>query len=254
MAALRAAIGAAAATLCLAPQRVRSARRATSAAAHKGRRRLTHASSADDDGGSGSAGPRMKVAVTGAGGRTGGLVVKLLSERQDAFAPPRGLVRSSKSADKVKALVGDAAGAVEVVQGDISDPAALAKLVDGPVDALVILTSAVPKPKILSLVQALVSKVLPWMENRRPEFYFPDDGTPEKVDWLWQKTQIDAAVAAGEDLVSWGMGEERRKKKKKKSKNKSKKKSTSRKLVTSLVPFMAPAPGTRSCVYQHVCL
>lgn len=70
-------------------------------------------------------------------------------------------------------------------------------LVVGPVDALVILTSAVPKPKLWSMVQALVSKVLPWMENRRPEFYFPDDGTPEKVDWLWQKTQIDAATAAG---------------------------------------------------------
>ena len=35
------------------------------------------------------------------------------------------------------------------------------------------------------------------MENKRPEFYFPDDGTPEKVDWLGQKTQIDAALAAG---------------------------------------------------------
>jgi uncharacterized protein YbjT (DUF2867 family) len=70
----------------------------------------------------------MKVAVTGAGGRTGGLVMKLLSESPDAFAPPRGLVRSSKSADKVKSLVGDDA---DVVEGDISDPAALAKLVEG---------------------------------------------------------------------------------------------------------------------------
>ena len=60
-------------------------------------------------------------------------------------------MRSSKSADKVKSLVGDAA-AVEIVEGDISDPAALAKLVEGPVDALIILTSAVPKPKILSMV------------------------------------------------------------------------------------------------------
>ena len=64
-------------------------------------------------------------------------------------------------------------------------------------DALVILTSAVPKPKVLSLVKALISKILPWMENKRPEFYFPEEGTPEKVDWLGQKAQIDAALAAG---------------------------------------------------------
>ena len=133
--------------------------------------------------------------MSGAGGRTGGLVMQLLAERASDFATPRGLVRSSKSADKVKGLVADP-NRVELVEGDIADPRALEQLCVG-MDALVILTSAVPKPKIFSMVQALVSKVLPWMENRRPEFYFPDDGTPAKVDWLWQKTQIDAAVAAG---------------------------------------------------------
>ena len=45
-------------------------------------------------------------------------------------------------------------------------------------DALVVLTSAVPKPKIPSLLVALVSKIVPWMEARRPEFYFPEDGSP----------------------------------------------------------------------------
>eukprot|EP00740_Mantoniella_antarctica_P011685 CAMPEP_0181367378 /NCGR_PEP_ID=MMETSP1106-20121128/11352_1 /TAXON_ID=81844 /ORGANISM="Mantoniella antarctica, Strain SL-175" /LENGTH=355 /DNA_ID=CAMNT_0023483083 /DNA_START=38 /DNA_END=1105 /DNA_ORIENTATION=+ len=140
---------------------------------------------------------KMQVAVTGAGGRTGSLVMKLLSEQRGAFAAPRGLVRSSKSADKVRGVVADAgADACVLVEGNISDPAVLTTLCEG-CDALVILTSAVPKPRIFSMVKALVSKVLPWMENKRPEFYFPDDGTPEQVDWLWQKTQIDAALAAG---------------------------------------------------------
>jgi len=132
----------------------------------------------------------MKVAVTGAGGRTGSLVVKLLSEREGYS--PRGLVRSAKSAEKIKGLT----DADAVVIGNISDPAALKQLCEG-CDALVILTSAVPKPRILSMVKAIVTKVLPWMENKRPEFYFPDDGLPSDVDWLWQKAQIDAAAAAG---------------------------------------------------------
>ena len=108
----------------------------------------------------------MKVAVTGAGGRTGSLVMKLLSERSSDFAPPRGLVRTSKSAVKVRGVV-DYPDSVELVVGDISNDADLAELVRG-VDALVILTSAVPKPKVLSIFKAIVSKVLPWMENRRP--------------------------------------------------------------------------------------
>jgi len=136
----------------------------------------------------------MKVAVTGAGGRTGSLVVKRLCE-SDAFAIPRGLVRSTKSAEKLKKALGDLRPC-DVVEGDVADENALADLCDGR-DALVILTSAVPKPKIASIVKALVSKVLPWMENRRPEFYFPDDGSPEAVDWIGQRKQIDAALASG---------------------------------------------------------
>ena len=58
--------------------------------------------------------------------------------------------------------------------------------------APVILTSAAPKPKMFSLLMAIVSKALPWMDNRRPEFYYPDDGIPELVDWKYQKVQIDA--------------------------------------------------------------
>jgi len=61
----------------------------------------------------------------------------------------------------------------------------------------VILTSAVPKPRLASIALALVSKLLPFMENRRPEFFFPEGGSPEKVDWLGQKAQVDAALSGG---------------------------------------------------------
>ena len=140
----------------------------------------------------------MKVAVTGAGGRTGSIVMKLLaSDASGAFAPPRGLVRSTKSGDKVRNLCdGGDANLCDVVEGDISSADALRTLCDG-VDALVMLTSAVPKPKIGSMIAALVSKILPWAENKRPDFYFPEGGSPREVDYEWQVAQIDAAKRAG---------------------------------------------------------
>ena len=116
----------------------------------------------------------------------------LASDASGAFAPPRGLVRSTKSGDKVRNLcVGGDANLCDVVEGDISSADALRTLCDG-VDALVMLTSAVPKPKIGSMIAALVSKILPWAENKRPDFYFPEGGSPREVDYEWQVAQIDA--------------------------------------------------------------
>ena len=105
-------------------------------------------------------------------------------------------MRSEKSAAKVKKLLGAESDA-ECVIGDVSDATSCRALCEG-CDGLVILTSAVPKPKIASLVVAIVSKILPWMDAKRPEFYFPDEGRPELVDWAYQKNQIiGAAKAAG---------------------------------------------------------
>ena len=140
----------------------------------------------------------MKVAVTGAGGRTGSLCMKLLAQSPE-FAPPRGLVRSEKSAAKVKKLLGAESDA-DCVIGDVSDATSCRALCEG-CDGLVILTSAVPKPKIASLVVAIVSKILPWMDAKRPEFYFPDEGRPELVDWAYQKNQIDAAQGGVKKVV-----------------------------------------------------
>ena len=64
-------------------------------------------------------------------------------------------------------------------------------------DAVVLCTSAVPAIKPLSLMKTMATKVLPFVKTSRPAFKFPKNGTPEEVDWLGAKKQIDAAKAAG---------------------------------------------------------
>ncbi|GAA0171273.1 hypothetical protein LIER_25346 [Lithospermum erythrorhizon] len=118
------------------------------------------------------------VLVTGAGGRTGQIVYKKLKEKTDQFTP-RGLVRTEESKGKI-------GGAEDVYIGDITNADSLTPAIQG-VDALVILTSAVPKMK----------PGFDPTQGGRPEFYFEDGAYPEQVDWIGQKNQIDAAKAAG---------------------------------------------------------
>ncbi|CAF1868285.1 unnamed protein product [Brassica oleracea] len=120
----------------------------------------------------------LTVLVTGAGGRTGQIVYKKLKERSDQFVA-RGLVRTKESKEKI-------GGEDEVFVGDIRDPESIAPAVQG-IDALVILTSAVPKMK----------PGFDPSKGERPEFYFEEGAYPEQVDWIGQKNQIDAAKAAG---------------------------------------------------------
>ncbi|XP_057972112.1 uncharacterized protein At5g02240 [Malania oleifera] len=122
--------------------------------------------------------PRSTVLVTGAGGRTGQIVYKKLKERSDQCVG-RGLVRTEESREKI-------GGAEDVFVGDIRDANSIISAIQG-IDALIILTSAVPKMK-------------PGFDpsrGGRPEFYFEDGAYPEQVDWIGQKNQIDAAKAAG---------------------------------------------------------
>ncbi|XP_078428432.1 uncharacterized protein At5g02240-like [Wolffia australiana] len=118
------------------------------------------------------------VLVTGAGGRTGQIVYRKLKERRDQFIG-RGLVRSEESKEKI-------GGADDVFVADIRDPTALVPACQG-IDALIILTSAVPKMK----------PGFDPSQGGRPEFYFEDGMFPEQVDWIGQKNQIDAAATAG---------------------------------------------------------
>ena len=118
----------------------------------------------------------MKVLVTGATGRTGSLVLKKLRDESEFEAV--GLARSEA---KIKELFGSTDG---FVIGDIKDESALNSAMSG-CDALVILTSAVPK------------MIAPPSQGQRPEFEFASGGLPEEVDWIGQKNQIDAAKTAG---------------------------------------------------------
>ncbi|KAL8152717.1 hypothetical protein V2J09_010477 [Rumex salicifolius] len=117
------------------------------------------------------------VLVTGAGGRTGKIVYEKLKERSDEFTG-RGLVRSEES----KTQIG---GADDVYVGDIRSTESIISAIQG-IDALIILTSAVPKMKPGSDPT-----------KGRPEFIFDEGANPEQVDWIGQKNQIDAAKAAG---------------------------------------------------------
>ncbi|KAJ0089307.1 hypothetical protein Patl1_31850 [Pistacia atlantica] len=121
---------------------------------------------------------KSTVLVTGAGGRTGQIVYKKLKERSDHYVA-RGLVRTEESK-------GNIGGADDVFVGDIREVDSIIPVIQG-IDALVILTSAVPKMK----------PGFDPSQGGRPEFYFEDGAYPEQVDWIGQKNQIDAAKAAG---------------------------------------------------------
>ncbi|KAJ3676395.1 hypothetical protein LUZ60_003807 [Juncus effusus] len=120
----------------------------------------------------------LTVLVTGAGGRTGQIVYKKLKERPDQFSA-RGLVRSEESKSKI-------GGGNEVFIGDITKVETIGPAFEG-IDALVILTSAVPKMK----------PGFDPSKGGRPEFYFEEGQYPEQVDWIGQKNQIDTAQAVG---------------------------------------------------------
>lgn len=117
-----------------------------------------------------------RVLVTGATGRTGSLVLKKLRDEPEFEA-----VGFARSPSKAEELFGSTEG---FVIGDIKDKSSLNSTISG-CDALVILTSAVPK------------MVTPPSEGQRPEFEFAPGGLPEEVDWIGQKNQIDAAETAG---------------------------------------------------------
>ncbi|WOL20359.1 hypothetical protein Cni_G29164 [Canna indica] len=121
---------------------------------------------------------RATVLVTGAAGRTGQIVYRKLKERSDQFIA-RGLVRTEESKEKI-------GGADDILLADIRDAERIVPAVHG-IDALIILTSAVPKMK----------PGFDPSKGGRPEFYFEEGLYPEQVDWIGQKNQIDAAKAAG---------------------------------------------------------
>jgi len=124
---------------------------------------------------------RSKILVTGAGGKTGGLVLKKLLERP-GFTPT-GLVRTEESK---AALVKEGVADSSIVVADVCEYETVAKACGG-MDGIIICTSASPAPT-------------GEMQEGRPVFGFPN-GQPEQVDWVGQKNQIDAAKESGVEHV-----------------------------------------------------
>jgi uncharacterized protein YbjT (DUF2867 family) len=149
---------------------------------------LTMLGAATTKGLSSSPSPR-KVVVSGAGGQTGQHLFRKMLALPDEFSPT-GLVRSEESK---KALVesGVPPGTVAVV--DVTDADAVKKVAEG-CSAYCICTSAKPVPT------GETDK-----ETGRPIFGFPN-GSPEEVDWLGQKNQIDACPPGTHVVLCSSMG------------------------------------------------
>lgn len=179
----------------------------------------------------------MKVVVTGAGGRTGSIVVEklLASEAQQYIKSQKvsnevlAIVRTDKSKGKLnKKLLSSLLLLIKNKLDPILDKLIVIKtsnliagnsqLVDTfkGYNKLIICTSAVPKIYVTSIMKILLFKFLgiftnifdkitrksePTIQPMRPQFYFGANGSPYNVDWLGTKDQIDAAKAAGIDHV-----------------------------------------------------
>lgn len=138
-------------------------------------------------------GAARRVLVTGAGGRTGRLVFQQLKSDYSSISP-LGLVRSRKAA---RALRKAGASKEELVTADVTKKDELVAAMRG-CDGVVLCTSAVPKILPLSILKLLFKKTILRSQNPgRPQFKFAEGGTPEEVDWLGAKLQIDAAKEAG---------------------------------------------------------
>jgi uncharacterized protein YbjT (DUF2867 family) len=123
-----------------------------------------------------------KVLVTGAGGKTGRLVMQKLLQRPAFY--PIGMVRTEASKE---GLVAEGVPASQIVLADICDADSIEKYCED-VNAVIICTSATPAPTGDKTPEG------------RPVFGFPN-GKPEQVDWIGQKNQIDAAKNAGASHV-----------------------------------------------------
>ncbi|MEM7595903.1 MAG: NAD(P)H-binding protein, partial [Cyanobacteria bacterium P01_A01_bin.83] len=122
-----------------------------------------------------------KILVTGATGRTGSLVFQKLQNNPEEFE----VIGFARSHQKVTELFGSTEN---FIIGDITNKSQIDSALKG-CDALVILTSAVPK------------MVAPPSEGKPPEFAYNPEGMPEKVDYHGQVNQIDAAKQAGVEHI-----------------------------------------------------
>ena len=147
------------------------------------------------------------VLVSGAGGQLGSIVVNKLLQSSQAY-DVRALVRSEGSSVKLDGRLGPNArnARPHVFCGDIMDPSSLT----GPMQdarALIITTSAAAKLDSFALSKMYLAKMMGDGEAKM-KYSYPPGGSPEAVDWVGQKNQIDAAVACGVEhvVLVGGMG------------------------------------------------
>lgn len=130
-----------------------------------------------------------KVVITGAGGQTGQMLFRKMLALPDEFEP-LGLVRTQESK---AALIETGISESNIAVVDVCDKDAVKEAAKG-CAAFCIATSAKPKP---------TGEVNP--DNERPVFGFPN-GSPEEVDWIGQKNQIDACGPDTHVVVCSSMG------------------------------------------------
>jgi uncharacterized protein YbjT (DUF2867 family) len=131
------------------------------------------------------------VVVTGAGGRTGGLIVKQLLEDKQKFSSVKATVRSKKVAGPLSSLLPDediiefdlaaaAAGASAAAAADQPEPSTK-RLQEALQDAdvLVVATSAVPQIKYSSLIGVIAGRLVG--RKSMPGFTWKQGQTPEQV-------------------------------------------------------------------------
>ena len=145
---------------------------------------------------------RKRVVVTGAGGKTGKLILKQALQKPEQYEAI-GVVRDESSRSKVaKELSCDPE---QLVVADIRDFESLRQAFSPRVDALIIATSAVPKIQPLSIVKVLIGKLIG--QKFLPEFTFKLGQTPKEVDYDGQLNQINAAKELGcQHVVLLGSG------------------------------------------------
>jgi nucleoside-diphosphate-sugar epimerase len=129
-----------------------------------------------------------KVVVSGAGGQTGKSLFRQLLQDDDFMA--FGIVRTQTSKDTLlEEFPMEDDGRIVVC--DVTDEASVKSALDwNTVDALCICTSGTPRPTGET------------REDGRPIFGYPEGGDPEIVDWMGQKSQIDAMAEASSSASS----------------------------------------------------
>mmetsp|Transcript_16257 Transcript_16257/g.26855 ORF Transcript_16257/g.26855 Transcript_16257/m.26855 type:complete len:431 (-) Transcript_16257:388-1680(-) len=135
------------------------------------------------------------IVVTGAGGRTGRLLIQQLQGMKKGVREARGVVHSFKSERR---LIDNYDVNNTFVADIYANPENLEEAF-GNISTLVILTSAMPKIKTRSLLRLMFSRIFRRKASSRPQFRYKQ--TPEQVDWIGQKNQIDMAKSAGVEHV-----------------------------------------------------